>query len=107
LTEAYLGSGWTEFENLLAQTLDPANRQVDFYYSLIAGLITKMRGMEKVNVKVTLASKLSAEDCASLNLGYLDPITINLKDWEGREHDRILYVPKAGEFLYRLKEQHV
>lgn len=27
LTEAYLGSGWTEFENLLAQTLDPANRQ--------------------------------------------------------------------------------
>jgi hypothetical protein len=55
-------------------------------------------------VKVTLASKLSAEDCASLNLGYLDPATINLKDWEGREDDGILCVPKAGEILYRLKD---
>ncbi len=27
LTDAYLSSGWTEFENLLAQTLDPANRK--------------------------------------------------------------------------------
>ncbi len=27
LTEAYLSSGWTEFENILAQALDPANRQ--------------------------------------------------------------------------------
>ncbi|MDL1912892.1 TIR domain-containing protein, partial [Chloroflexi bacterium CFX6] len=27
LTEAYLASGWTEFESLLSQTLDPANRK--------------------------------------------------------------------------------
>jgi tetratricopeptide (TPR) repeat protein len=27
LTEAYLSSGWTEFESLLSQTLDPANRK--------------------------------------------------------------------------------
>jgi len=27
LTEAYLNSGWTDFENLLSQTIDPANRQ--------------------------------------------------------------------------------
>ena len=30
-------------------------------------------GVERPNVKVTLASKISAEDCARLNLGYLDP----------------------------------
>jgi hypothetical protein len=27
LTDAYLKSGWTEFESLISQTLDPANRQ--------------------------------------------------------------------------------
>jgi nickel-dependent lactate racemase len=60
-------------------------------------------GMEKPNVKVTLASKISAEDCARLNLGYLDPAKINIEDWKAEEDQGILYVPKAGEILYRLK----
>jgi lactate racemase len=60
-------------------------------------------GVEKPNVKVTLASKISAADCARLNLGYMDPGQINIKDWQGRENEGVLYVPKAGEILYRLK----
>jgi nickel-dependent lactate racemase len=61
-------------------------------------------GIEKPNVKVTLASKISAEACARLNLGYLDPSKINVEDWKNREEEGILYVPKAGEILYRLKQ---
>jgi nickel-dependent lactate racemase len=60
-------------------------------------------GMEKPNVKVTLASKISAEDCARLNLGYLDPSKINIEEWKNKEEEGIWYVPKAGEILYRLK----
>ncbi|MCU0485818.1 MAG: lactate racemase domain-containing protein [Anaerolineales bacterium] len=60
-------------------------------------------GVEKANVKVTLASKISPEDCAKLNLGYLDPATINLADWQNREDEGILYVAKAGEMLYKVK----
>ncbi|HXD10134.1 MAG TPA: hypothetical protein VN653_08735, partial [Anaerolineales bacterium] len=60
-------------------------------------------GIEKPNVRVTLASKISAEDCARLNLGYLDPVKVNVDEWEHRENDGVLYVPKAGEILYRLK----
>jgi lactate racemase len=60
-------------------------------------------GIEKPNVRVTLASKISAEDCARLNLGYLDPVKINIDEWKDREDEGILYVPKAGEILYRLK----
>jgi len=60
-------------------------------------------GIEKPNVRVTLASKISAEDCARLNLGYLDPAKINMDEWKGRENEGVLYVPKAGEILYRLK----
>lgn len=59
--------------------------------------------IEKPNVRVTLASKLSAEDCQKLNLGYLDPSKVNLDEWKDREAEGVLFVPKAGEILYRLK----
>ncbi len=61
-------------------------------------------GIEKPNVRVTLASKISAEDCARLNLGYLDPAAINIDEWKDKENEGVLYVPKAGEILYRLKK---
>jgi hypothetical protein len=59
-------------------------------------------GVEKPNVRVTLSSKISSEDCASLNLGYLDPAKVNVNEWQDREDEGILYVPRAGEVLYRL-----
>jgi nickel-dependent lactate racemase len=61
------------------------------------------QGVEKPNVRVTLASKISAEDCARLNLGYMDPAKIKVAEWENRESEGILYVPRAGEILYRRK----
>ena len=62
-------------------------------------------GIEKPNVRVTLASRISAEDCARLNLGYLDPARVNVDEWKAREAEGVLYVPKAGEILYRLKPE--
>ncbi|MBG7610219.1 MAG: DUF2088 domain-containing protein, partial [Anaerolineae bacterium] len=58
-------------------------------------------GVEKPNIHVTLASKIPPENCAQLNLGYLDPISIDITEWKNREDGGILYVPKAGEILYR------
>jgi lactate racemase len=60
-------------------------------------------GIEQANVRVTLASKIPPEDCARLNLGYLDPAQINPADWQDREDEGILYVPKAGEMLYKVR----
>jgi nickel-dependent lactate racemase len=60
-------------------------------------------GIEKPNVCVTLSSKISAEDCARLNLGYLDPSKVNVDEWKNRAGEGILYVPRAGEMLYRCK----
>jgi nickel-dependent lactate racemase len=60
-------------------------------------------GIETPRIKVTLATKIPKERCERVNLGYLDPDTINPDEWKGREDEGILFVPKAGEMLYRLK----
>jgi nickel-dependent lactate racemase len=61
-------------------------------------------GVEYPNVRVTLASQISPEVCAALHLGYRDPATIRVEDWQHLEPEGRLYVPKAGETLYRLKK---
>lgn len=64
---------------------------------------TWVDGQEVPHVKVTLASRIGPEDCARLNLGYLDPDTINLDDFDHREEEGVLLVRKAGETLYRYR----
>jgi nickel-dependent lactate racemase len=59
-------------------------------------------GIERPRIQVTLATGISEERCRRLNLGYLDPTSVNIAEWEGRENEGILVVPKAGEMLYRL-----
>lgn len=59
-------------------------------------------GVEKPNIRVTLASKIPPEECARLNLGYLDPAEIDIHDFEGRLDKGVLIVPRAGEMLYRV-----
>lgn len=60
-------------------------------------------GVEYPRVAVTLSSRIPVEDCARLNLGYRDPADIDPADWQGREAEGILFVPKAGEMLYRAR----
>tara|TARA_Y100001934_G_scaffold16697_1_gene19983 strand:- start:4121 stop:5401 length:1281 start_codon:yes stop_codon:yes gene_type:complete len=59
-------------------------------------------GVEKCRVQVTLATKIPPEVCAQLNLGYRDPASINVDEYQGREDEGVLYIPKAGEMLYKL-----
>ena len=68
-----------------------------------AGAYDRATGVEAPRIRVTLATRIPAERCRRLNLGYLDPDTINLDDWRGREAEGRLLVEKAGEMLYRLK----
>lgn len=58
-------------------------------------------GVETPRVEVILASRISEVDCRRLNLGYLDPDTLNPEDFRNREHEGVLLIPKAGEILYR------
>jgi hypothetical protein len=60
-------------------------------------------GVELPRASVSLATRLSPEDCAQLALGYVDPDHIDVAGWQNQEDEGALYVPKAGEMLYRLR----
>lgn len=59
-------------------------------------------GEEKLRVKVTLATQISREVCESINLGYLDPDTIDIEAMKADPNTFV--VPNAGEVLYRVRE---
>jgi nickel-dependent lactate racemase len=69
----------------------------------LRGIGTYENGVEKPRIRVTLATRIPRERCERVNLGYLDPESINLDEWRGHEDEDILLVPKAGEMLYRVK----
>jgi len=68
----------------------------------LRGVGTFERGIEKPRIQVTLATGIPEARCRRVNLGYLDPATVDLANWEGREDEGILVVHKAGEMLYRV-----
>ena len=70
----------------------------------VKGTGTFEDGIEKPRVNVILATSIPEERCRKINLGYMNPRDINPGDWEGREAEGVLAVPRAGEMLYRLKK---
>jgi lactate racemase len=71
----------------------------------VRGIGTYENGVERPRIQVTLATQIPETVCRSVNLGYRDPRSIKVEDFHDREHEGVLYVPKAGEMLYRLQEQ--
>ena len=69
----------------------------------VRGIGTYEKGVENCRIKVTLATGISKALCRKINLGYRDPADINVADWQGHEAAGRLYVPNAGERLYKLK----
>ncbi|HMO03380.1 MAG TPA: lactate racemase domain-containing protein [Kiritimatiellia bacterium] len=67
----------------------------------VKGIGTYENGVEQPRVEVILASRISAVDCRRLNLGYLDPDALRPDDYRNRESEGILFIPRAGELLYR------
>ena len=60
-------------------------------------------GIEYPRASVSLATRLSPEACKQLALGYVDPESVDVAAWRSDMDVSHLYVPKAGEMLYRLR----
>ncbi len=70
----------------------------------VRGIGTYDNGVEQPRIQVTLATQIPETVCRAVNLGYRDPLSIRVADYQDREEEGILFVPKAGEMLYRLRE---
>ena len=66
-----------------------------------AGSYDASHGAEHPRIQVTLATGISAERCQRVNLGYMDPRSIDPTTWEGREEEGLVVIRNAGETLYR------
>ncbi len=109
-----IGSGKTEGTMAAGPLRDFFLKQADRFADIpggirahcthVKGIGTFEDGLEKPRVEVVLATKISPERCKRINLGYMNPDDINSAKYEGREDEGVLYVPKTGEILYRLKD---
>ncbi|WP_040161365.1 lactate racemase domain-containing protein [Nigerium massiliense] len=68
-----------------------------------AGTYDPETGVENNRIKVTLATQIPPEVCAQVNMGYLDPDTIDIEQWEA--DPEVTVQPNAGEILYRLASE--
>ncbi len=69
----------------------------------LRGVGTYDAGVEHPRIQVTLAAGIPREVCEQVNLGYRDPASIDPREWAARDDPDLLVVPRAGEYLYRLK----
>jgi len=62
-------------------------------------------GVERPRIRVTLATGIPQDRCERMDLSYIDPRTIDVAEWEGRENQGILLAKSAGEILFRLRSE--
>ncbi|MBN2033562.1 MAG: DUF2088 domain-containing protein [Deltaproteobacteria bacterium] len=69
----------------------------------VRGTGTYENGVERCDVNVVLATSIPEGLCRRINLGYMDPSKMNMRDYTNKEDQGILFVDNAGETLYRLE----
>lgn len=71
----------------------------------VNGIGAYENGIETRRVHVTLASQIPESLCRAINLGYRDPASIHETDYVNREAEGVLWVPRAGERLFHLRDR--
>jgi nickel-dependent lactate racemase len=68
----------------------------------VRGIGTFVDGVEKPRIEVALATGIPEAVCRKINLAYMDPASVRVEDYQGREDEGVLFVDHAGEILHRL-----
>lgn len=66
------------------------------------GTYDETTGQERLRINVTLSTAIPEEVCRSINVGYLDPASVDLAAYA--QDPTVFVVPNAGEVLYRLRD---
>jgi len=98
-TRDYFLKQWEKFKNYPGCILAHSTH--------VKGIGTFIDGIEKPRIEVILATGISEEICRKINLGYINPDTLDRENYKNRENEGILVVEKAGEVLYKLKNGKV
>jgi len=77
-------------------------RGVLAHSSHVRGIGVCVDGVEKPRIDVVLATGIPEATCKRINLGYMDPATVRVENYQEREKDGVLFVDHAGEILHRL-----
>ena len=94
----YFSAQWERFEHIPWGILAHSTH--------LRGAGTFINGEEQARIDVTLATGIPKERCERIGLGYLDPASVNPDEWADREDEGILFVPRAGEQLYRVRNEN-
>ncbi len=73
----------------------------------VKGIGTYIDGLERPRANVVLATGISRQRCRKVNLDYMNPVDINIADYENRQDEGILLVHHAGEVLHRLSSGYI
>ncbi|MDE2956093.1 MAG: lactate racemase domain-containing protein [Bacteroidota bacterium] len=92
---AYFRQQWEKYRNYPWAVLAHASH--------VRGASTVTGGIETPRITLTLASQVSRDTCERMGLNWRDYAAIKIDAWQGREHEGILLVPKAGEQLFKLR----
>jgi hypothetical protein len=97
----YFRKQWDRFKNY------PSGVLAHSTYLKGLGQFDPLTGIETPRIHVTLVTGIPKERCRRINIEYLDAVSINVKEWRGRESEGTIVVPRAGEVLYRIKNKAV
>ena len=92
-TRDYFLQQWDRFQNYPGGILAHSTH--------LKGKGSYHQGVETPRIGVTLATAISEERCRRINLGYMDPASVNPDEWSA--HKDWLVASNAGEMLYRLR----
>ncbi len=95
-TRDYFLGQWDRFKDV--------PRAILAHSTHVKGIGTYRDGVEHDRMEVILATGIPEDTCREINLGYIDPATIDQAEYENREDEGILVVPHAGEMLFRLAD---
>lgn len=84
------------------QTYGRFPRAVLAFSALVTGAGTYTDGVETPRVRIVLATGIPGELCDRLNIGWMDPGEVSVKNMENREDEGIKVIPHAGEVLYKV-----
>ncbi len=74
--------------------------------ALVRGSATMTGPTETPRVTLTLASQINRERCERMGLQYLDPSSVDVEAWRGRQREGVHMIEHAGEQLYRVRDSH-